>query len=159
MPVFISHRTVDNVLAWQVYYRLYFHHNIKCYLDDLDKEARTTESITKVILKRLEECTHLVAVITPNTEGSWWVPFEIGVARRAPRIISSFTSLSDYQLPEYLKEWPVLRGEDAIDTFARIYKAGTAQIGTLLREDVRFHDRAATAQTFEVRIKGSLGQL
>lgn len=29
----------------------------------------------------LTNCTHLLAIITPRTKGSWWVPYEIGAAR------------------------------------------------------------------------------
>ena len=124
MPVFISHRTKDDKIAQQVYRRLHFHHHIACYIDDFDDEARNTKKITDLILNRINSCTHLIAVVTSNTKGSWWVPFEIGVARRAPRIISSFTSLYSFELPEFLKEWPVLKGQNAIDIFARFYKEG-----------------------------------
>jgi len=106
MPVFISHRTTDDSLAKMVFKRLLEVHRIPCYIDDLDREAnsaRGTARVTEVILGRLELCTHLLALVTENTRGSWWVPFEIGVARRAPRIISTYTNVYR-DLPEYLKE-------------------------------------------------------
>lgn len=30
----------------------------------------------------LTNCTHLLAIITPRTKGSWWAPYEIGAATR-----------------------------------------------------------------------------
>src|SRR5262245_57071772 len=95
MPVFISHSTSDDKIARSVYDRLLSFHGIRCYIDDLDREAkaaRGTRAITSLILSRLESCTHLLAVVTPNTITSWWVPFEIGVARRSPRAISTYSN-------------------------------------------------------------------
>ena len=122
MPVFVSHRTADNVIAKVVHDRLSYTHGIVCYLDDLDKEAHYSTRITALIIDRLTSCTNLLALITRNTKGSWWVPFEVGVARQAPRIITSYTDLPRGELPEFLREWPVLYGVSAVDTFAEHYK-------------------------------------
>jgi len=156
MPVFISHRSADNAIALEVYNRLVYYHRITCYLDDLDKEAGNSKNITKHILNRLNSCTHLIAIMTENTKGSWWVPFEIGVARRAPRVISSFTYLYDCDLPEYLKEWPVLRGQSAVDTFACFYKEGKS-----LLESQRYYSFSTQVQSIDeihYRMKSELGQ-
>lgn len=122
MPVFISHRTADDPLARQVRDRLVNLHGIQCYLDDLDQQTKVANQITSLIVSRLNGCTNLLALVTPNTRGSWWVPFEVGVARQAPRMITSYTNLPQSDLPEYLTEWPVLRGNNAIDLFAAAYK-------------------------------------
>ena len=79
MPVFISHRTADDVLARRVYDRLTREHQIRYYLDDLDKEAHRTSRITALIVDRLTSCSNLLALLTRNTKGSWWVPFKVGV--------------------------------------------------------------------------------
>jgi hypothetical protein len=158
VPVFISHRTADDALARTVHDRLTRVHNIKCYLDDLDRQTKQT-AITALIVSRIRECTNLLALVTPNTKGSWWVPFEIGTAREAPRMITSFTNLAPQELPEYLSEWPVLRGEGAIDTFARYYKQQTG----IVKE--AFLDRRATTtqgvagiEAFHRQLKVALGQ-
>lgn len=125
MPVFISHRTADDALARQAASRLRYYHGIECYIDDIDQElkrAQGTSEVTALIVRRLNLCTNLLAIVTANTEGSWWVPFEIGVARQAPRVITTLTNQEDYSLPEYLREWPRLRGASAIDQFAELYK-------------------------------------
>lgn len=162
MPVFLSHRTVDDRIAQSVAHRLKSHHDINCYVDDFDKEANTargTNRITTLIVSRLNMCTHLLALVTENTKGSWWVPFEIGVARRAPRAISTFTNLS-YGLPEYLTEWPVLRGESAVDKFAAAYKSQIATAKRMLTAEATtsFDERALSVDSFHTRLKASLGQ-
>jgi hypothetical protein len=162
MPVFISHRTADDAIAKEVYQRLRFEHNIVCYLDDIDQElerARHTERITELLVKRLRCCTNLLAIVSQNTRGSWWVPFEIGVARQAPRVITSFTNQVDRDLPEYLLEWPRLRGAQAVDVYANLYKRQRQ----VLTEQVLEGRGAFDAQTrmvegFHRDLKGLLNQ-
>lgn len=158
MPVFISHRTADDRIAREVYERLTKTHGITCYLDDLDKQT-ATQHITALIVSRLRQCTNLLAIVTENTRGSWWVPFEVGVAREAPRVITSFTSLAQQQLPEFLTEWPVLRGESAVDTFADHYRRGVPQIKRAADlGKFAFSDTVSAVESFHRQLKQSLGQ-
>jgi hypothetical protein len=160
MPVFISHRTADDAIARAVYDRLTKTHGILCYLDDLDRQT-SSANITALIVNRVRQCTNLLALVTPNTQGSWWVPFEVGVAREAPRVITSFTNLAQPQLPEFLTEWPVLRGERAVDTFAEHYKKRSGQVKRAVTEG---RTAAATAaglaevNEFHRQLKAALGQ-
>ena len=120
MPVFISHRTADDTKARSLAQRLLKNHKIVCYLDHFDPEAKTTREITDLIVSRINTCTHLMALITNSTMGSWWVPFEIGVARQGDRRITSFNS-NAVRLPEFLTEWPVMMTDDDLDLFAEAY--------------------------------------
>ena len=120
MPVFISHRTADDAKAQALAQRLQTKHNIRCYLDHFDPEAKTTREITDLIVSRINICTHLMALVTDSTVGSWWVPFEIGVARQGERRITTFDS-STVTLPEYLTEWPVMVIDSDLDLFAEAY--------------------------------------
>jgi len=106
MTVFISHKKTDREIALQVL-KILESDGIKCYFDELDKELRNEENITKLLMQRVKECTHLLAVVSGNTVYSWWVPFEIGVASNSDRRISTYVS-SYTTLPEYLKIWPVM---------------------------------------------------
>ena len=160
MPVFISHRTADDPIARLVSDRLTGVHGIKCYIDDLDRET-TTKNITALIVSRLKQCANLLVLVSKNTQGSWWEPFEVGVAREAPRIITSYTNLQQEELPEFLTEWPVLRGTNAIDKFAALYKV---KIETAKRAFSESRTAAAVASSsaevdaFHKQLKASLGQ-
>jgi hypothetical protein len=162
MPVFISHRTADNSLAAQVALSLRFYHEIECYIDDIDQElaqAQGTPAVTALIVTRLNQCTNLLAIVTANTEGSWWVPFEVGVARQAPRVITTFTNQSDYLLPEFLLEWPRLRGDSAVDEFARLYKAQQRLLKErVLEKRAMFSDQLNLVDQFQRQLKALLGQ-
>ena len=158
MPVFISHRTADDAVARLVYDRLTNVHGIRCYIDDLDREA-STKNITALIVSRVKQCTNLLALVSKNTQGSWWVPFEVGVAREAPRVITSYTNLLQEELPEFLTEWPVLRGTSAIDKFASLYKAKSELMKRAFSES---RTAASTSypevDSFHRQLKASLGQ-
>ena len=159
MPVFISHRTADDVVARTVHDRLTRVHGIQCYLDDLDREAHRTSKITALIVDRLKSCSNLLALVTRNTKGSWWVPFEVGVARQAPRIITSYTDLQQGELPEYLREWPVLRGENAVDIFAVHYRRQVATIRrTVLESRGAPSEGIAAVSQFHSALKAELRQ-
>lgn len=161
MPVFISHRTADDHVANAVYLRLTRVHSIKCYLDNFDDEAKSAgqSRITRLIVDRLTACTNLLALVTVNTRGSWWVPFEVGVARQAPRMITSFTTLDDSELPEYLKEWPILRGENAIDIFAAAYKRQLSSATRILLAEQAGRSAAfSSVDAFHKELKSALRQ-
>jgi len=161
MPVFISHRTADNAIALQVATRLINTHGIKCYIDDIDQRLKsaTQQEVTRILVDRVNQCTNLLAVITANTEGSWWVPFEIGVAKQAPRVICSITNQVDSALPGYLMEWPRLRGDRAIDQFAKLYKLQQkALTENVLEKRATASMQLNTVDGFHRSLKAALGQ-
>ncbi len=158
MPVFISHRTADDAIARAVYDRLTKTHGIKCYIDDLDRETNT-KNITALIVGRVKQCTNLLVLVSKNTQGSWWVPFEVGVAREAPRVITSYTNLFQHELPEFLTEWPVLRGNSAIDTFADLYKKKMDLVKRAFSEGRTSGSTGLVeVETFHRQLKAALGQ-
>lgn len=122
MPVFISHRKADTAEALRAGARLKMH-RITTYLDVLDPRIQSAENVTQQILAGLQPCTHLLAIISTETAGSWWVPFEIGVATNADKRITSFciSIVSPMTLPDYLRVWPILTRENQLDLFARRY--------------------------------------
>ena len=154
MPVFISHRTADDQKAHAIANHLHQHHNIKCYVDHLDPEAATTRQITELIVSRINLCTHLMALMTNATAGSWWVPFEVGVARQGDRRISTFDA-STLRLPEFLTEWPVIKTDRDLDLFAEAYHRDKSS--KPLREKYSQWQRAITsADDFHTKLKAAL---
>jgi hypothetical protein len=162
MPVFISHRTADDKIAHEVADRLRIQHSIKVYIDDIDFELRRaqgTPAITSLLVQRLNSCTNLLAIFTQNTTGSWWVPFEIGIARQAPRVITTMTNLVDASLPEYLLEWPRLRGQSAVDTFAQLYNdQRNVLTDQVLEKRASASRQVEYVDNFQTRLMRALGQ-
>jgi len=120
MPVFLSHRKADKASALKIY--AYLDANkIKCYLDEFDETLQRSKNITDVIMTRINECSHLMAIVSSNTTGSWWVPFEVGVASEADRRICSF-KIDGVSLPEYLDIWPIMTRTEHLTEFVKLYK-------------------------------------
>lgn len=134
MSVFISYRRMDRVLAYEIA-RNFDLNNIEYYLDIVDEESLNTDDITTVITDNIKKCTHLLAIVSANTRGSWWVPFEIGEATITNCRICSFavknsgtlnrSLMNSYYydfLPDYLHKWPILVNMRDLDIFIRQYK-------------------------------------
>ena len=88
MNVFISHKREDLALAKACGLHL-LRLKISRYLDDDDQSLASVEDITAHFLAKIAHASHLLAVISPKTKGSWWVPFEIGAASAINKRICS----------------------------------------------------------------------
>ena len=160
MPVFISHRKSDADLARGVFNYLESK-SVQAYLDELDENLQNSSNITAVILTRLSQCSHLLAIVTQNTNGSWWVPWEIGVATKSDTRIASITRQLDRNtLPAYLKLWPLLGYTvPDLDKFIELYKADSRVL--LERRDMLKAGAAQirTADDFHRAMMRATGQL
>ena len=74
----------------------------------------------------------ILAVVTENTPLSWWVPFELGVARETNSQIATFLLVIEdsgrqVDLPSYLRKWPILASGTELRELGRchgIFEAG-----------------------------------
>lgn len=157
MSVFISYYRPDESLAKEIA-RLLRTNNIHCYLDVLDDRLSQASNVTRAILDALHESTHLMALVSTSTAGSWWVPFEIGVATETGRRICSYATTA-VRLPDFLREWPVLRSRQDLQDFMRRYRLDS---GVLRKTFATPADRSAAmreADRFHTMLKRDLGQL
>jgi len=92
-----------------------------------------------------------MALVTNATAGSWWVPFEIGVARQGDRRITTFDA-STITLPEYLTEWPVMTSEAHLDLFAEAYHRDRGA-RPIVEKYASTHRPIATADDFHSQLK------
>ena len=152
MPIFISHKSVDKPAALEIasYLRT---RGVQSYVDVLDPQLQSTDDITSVIVTRVRQCTHLLAITSLNTNSSWWVPFEIGVATDQDRRISTYT-LEATNLPDYLKKWPILKNKAHLDQFIDLYqrdKVVALSESTMVRT-------VTSADSFHKTLKSKIGQ-
>jgi TIR domain len=70
MPVFISHKSTDKPQALMIADYLDAR-GVSTYVDVLDPILQTTDDITGVIVRRVRQCTHLMAVTSVTTVNSW----------------------------------------------------------------------------------------
>ena len=80
MKVFISHKNTDSPIARDLA-REFERLQVPVYLDTIDAAlSKPGYDLAEYILSALRQCTHLLAVVSPATKDSWWVPWEIGAA-------------------------------------------------------------------------------
>lgn len=158
MSVFISHSTRNDRIATFVRLRL-LARGISSYADHFDGAAASTRQITRLLVRRINDCTHLLAVITRATLTSWWVPFEIGVARQGDRRITTFNR-DRLILPAYLTEWPILTSYKQFDDFAKAYLSDTQRMIIALDEKQASAgtELLSPPDTFHRQLKSQLGQ-
>ncbi|WP_122780289.1 toll/interleukin-1 receptor domain-containing protein, partial [Pseudomonas viridiflava] len=113
MKIFLSHQQTDSLLALRIQGHLKNNQDIDCYLDVIDPKFNNGEDIAAHVRRELDRCTQLLAVVSDATKGSWWVPWEIGVATEKDFPLATFGG--DIELPEYLKKWPYLRSISDLD--------------------------------------------
>ena len=126
MSVFLSHKKIDREIALQVANYL-ISRSVPCYVDEFDPILQNTNDITSTIIQRVRDCTHLMAIVSSNTQYSWWVPFEIGVASEIEKRITS-CKVGSISLPEYLEKWPIIKNDNDLDQFINFYHRDNAYL-------------------------------
>jgi len=155
MTVFISHKQGDTALAKACSLWL-MTSGVPFYLDVLDESIGDAADITNHLLRKIEQCSHLIAVVTKHTQESWWVPFEIGAASVLDKRICSVVRGSVDQ-PDFLSKWPRLDAGIQNDwkEFSTRYFEDTNLLGSALDS---VQSRVRTADRFHRSLKKALGQ-
>jgi hypothetical protein len=157
IKVFISHKQEDALQARQIAERLRNNHAIDSYLDVLDPViGKTGEELAKYVREKLSSCTQLLAVISPATKESWWVPWEIGVASEKDYPLATYGGAAT--LPDFLKKWPVLRTDQHLDAYARASHAADRDRLLLEKSATASTARRSSTQDFYRTLRSSLGQ-
>jgi len=157
IKVFISHQRVDTLQAKAIADRLRDHHQIESYLDVLDTViGKSGEELAQYVRAQLGTCTQLLAVVSPATKESWWVPWEIGVASEKDYPLATYGGTTT--LPEFLQKWPVLRSELHLDAYARASKAADQNRLLLEKSVTASVARRSSTQAFYKALRATLGQ-
>ena len=122
--VFISHKGEDIRLAETVGDELQ-RNGLSGYLDRWDPAVDGDSPELEIYIRRIIRETRIIlAIVTENTPLSWWVPFEIGVARETNSQIATYLEVNRFspariELPSYLKKWPILATTTRLRIWAR----------------------------------------
>jgi hypothetical protein len=156
LRVFISHQRADAPRAVGIR-DLLTQLRIDAYVDALDDRLlQGPDDLGEYFRREITASTHLLAVLSGASAGSWWVPFEIGVATQNGNAISSFAT-SRLNLPDFLTKWPMLSTQDEIVDYVRASTdAQTFMTKSLEASPLR--ERAQYANRFHADLKRRLGQ-
>ncbi|OPJ57363.1 TIR domain-containing protein [Clostridium chromiireducens] len=140
MTIFISHKQEDSNSATIVCTELK-RLGVSAYLDLLDGDLMLDgEKLTSHIKNRLNSCTDLLVVMSKETQKSWWVPFEIGMASQLDFPIVSYL-IDQVSLPEYLSYWPALKKINDLSKYIQA-KTNVLNENTIYKKSYNFEKYA-----------------
>ena len=112
--VFLSHSSADKDALPQVIGFLK-KHGAKIYIDKSDKELpqKTSAETGAKLKERIAQCPKFIVLVTANSKGSRWIPWELGVAdekKKLPNVAIlpdvGNQSNADWPEQEYLGLYP-----------------------------------------------------
>jgi hypothetical protein len=121
--IFLSHISVDKEAAIQIGDYITNYADIDIYLDIYDNDLQQAAilqdpvKITDFIESGISKSTHAMCLISQNTAKSWWVPYELGFAKKAGKSLCSLKLKGDVQLPEFLSISDILHGTRSLNQY------------------------------------------
>lgn len=157
--VFVSHRGIDSDLATHLATQVE-RRGLDTYLDVIDDALlKDGPELADHLLARMSQCQQLIAVLSNQTKGSWWVPWEIGVGSEKGFRMASYSRQS-VDLPSYLRKWPDLHTDTDIAIYCRLSQEVAAEVArrerSALSEEARVDVRKSQALDFHTRLKTQL---
>lgn len=158
MNVFISHKQDDEKIALAVADR-FTRKGVLFYVDTFDPVApRSGNELGDHLRNIMGRCTHLMAVVSPRTKESWWVPWEIGIATEKDFPISTYAG-EQCDLPAYLKKWPYLTRIDQVDVWVDESRAAESHVSrTKIFSESAGQVQARATHEFYSRVRRAFGQ-
>jgi hypothetical protein len=132
--IFLSHISVDKPAAVEIAKYIMRHGGIDVYLDINDADlqiavvADDPAGITRFIEQGLSHSTHIMCLVSSKTVTSWWVPYELGFAKRAGKDLSTLKLKGDMILPAFLEIGEVLRGTASLNRYLKGVRNGLNKI-------------------------------
>ncbi|MFO7823967.1 MAG: toll/interleukin-1 receptor domain-containing protein [Cyclobacterium sp.] len=113
--VFLSHQQQDKEICKKVADYL-INAGIDVYFDEYDddlklhRQSNNPKGTTTAIRNGINNSSHMLVVVSPNTLFSTWVPFEIGYGYDKTDLgVLCLKGISKGKLPEYVRTAPVIR--------------------------------------------------
>lgn len=121
--IFISHHKSDLEYCEKVAAYI-MKAGIDVYLDEYDYDLKhqvqtnNPAGVVRCIKKGINNSTHMLCVISPNTLDSKWVPWEIGYGYDKTTLGAlTLKGISEPLLPDYIKTVPVVRGTKSLNQY------------------------------------------
>lgn len=121
--VFISHQKTDAQICKYIADYL-INADIDVYFDEYDRDLKhhlqknNPRGVVESIKKGIQQSSHMLCVISPNTLNSQWVPWEVGYGYDRTQLATlTLKGIKNELLPEYLKTVPIIRGTKTLNDY------------------------------------------
>ena len=128
--IFLSHISVDKVAVAEIARYITARGDIDVYLDANDDELQkaadegNAAGVTDFIERGLSNSTHIMCLVSANTVRSWWVPYELGFAKRSGKPLATLRLKDAVNLPAYLEISEIIRGTESLNKYLTGVKNG-----------------------------------
>ena len=121
--VFLSHQQKDKDICRKIADYL-MAADIDVYFDEDDEDLKVyrqtnrPQGVVDSIRKGINNSSHMLVVISPNTIHSSWVPWEIGYGYDSIQLgVLTLKGIEDGSLPDYLKTSMIIRGTKSLNQY------------------------------------------
>lgn len=121
--IFLSHISIDKAAVKGIADYIMEKADIDVYLDIHDDALQRavdrgdSEEITALIERGIASSSHAMCLISEETIKSWWVPYELGYAKKSGKEISSLKLKGSVELPDFLKIGILIRGTKSLNAY------------------------------------------
>ena len=147
--VFISHQKADATICRHIADYLK-NAGIDVYFDEYDKDLKeyyqnnNPKGVVNSIKKGIQQSSHMLCIISPNTLHSKWVPWEVGYGYDITQLSAlTLKGIKEENLPEYLKTVTLIRGTRTLNNYiskiAGEYKEKMFSSNRIINESTMSH--------------------
>lgn len=121
--IFLSHISIDKAAVKGIAEYIMEKADIDVYLDIHDDDLQRavsrgdSEEITALIERGISSSSHAMCLISEETVNSWWVPYELGYAKKSGKKISSLKLKGVVELPDFLKIGTLIHGTKSLNEY------------------------------------------
>lgn len=121
--IFLSHISIDKEQVQSIANYIMEKADIDIYLDIHDEELQKAvregnpDKITNLIESGISQSSHAMCLISDKTKDSWWVPYELGYAKKSEKKISSLKLKGNVELPDFLKVGKIIKGIQSLNEY------------------------------------------
>ena len=107
--VFLSYRHTNKATAWDLAYDL-DRRGRRVFIDVHDNTlAPGQEDLDDALMTAIDNARTMIIVVSDETQGSWWVPWEIGVSTPSGKPRAMYKPQPSGSFPAYLEKLQRLR--------------------------------------------------
>ena len=127
--VFLSYGHADNATAWGLAREL-DRQGRRVFIDVHDNTlVPGQEDLVDALMTAIDNARTMIIVVSDDTQGSWWVPWEIGVSTPSGKPKAMYKPTASRPLPAYLQKLKRLRNSTQANSWVTACKVSGRLVG------------------------------